>query len=62
MVSPILVNFSSRRRKKTDPLGGLEPKDLAEQAAAQKCLCDLITFAPNIFLVNSLSMLILLYP
>lgn len=50
-VSPLLVNFGSRRRKKLDPLGGLEPKDLAEQAAAQKCLCALITYAPNIFVV-----------
>ncbi|KAL5109815.1 Rho GTPase-activating protein 7 [Taenia crassiceps] len=51
-VSPLLANFGSRRRKKLDPLGGLEPKDLAEQAAAQKCLCALITYAPNIFVVT----------
>ncbi|KAL5970577.1 Rho GTPase-activating protein 7 [Taenia solium] len=51
-VSPLLANFGSRRRKKFDPLGGLEPKDLAEQAAAQKCLCALITYAPNIFVVT----------
>ncbi|VDL58771.1 unnamed protein product [Hymenolepis diminuta] len=49
--SPLLVNFSSRRRKKFDPLGGIDSKDLAEQAAAQKCLCALITYAPNIFVV-----------
>nr|CDS17234.1 rho GTPase activating protein 7 [Echinococcus granulosus] len=51
-VSPLLANFGSRRRKKLDPLGGLEPKDLAEQVAAQKCLCALITYAPSIFMVT----------
>nr|CDS31745.2 rho GTPase activating protein 7 [Hymenolepis microstoma] len=50
--SPLLVNFSSRRRKKLDSLGGMDLKDLAEQAAAQKCLCALITYAPNIFVVT----------
>ncbi|VDO03041.1 unnamed protein product [Rodentolepis nana] len=51
-VSPLLVNFSARRRKKLDSLGGMDLKDLAEQAAAQKCLCALITYAPNIFVVT----------
>ncbi|VDD76175.1 unnamed protein product [Mesocestoides corti] len=51
-VAPLLSNLGSRRRRKLDPLGGLDPKDLAEQTAAQQCLCFLITNAPHLFVVT----------
>ncbi len=50
---PLLVNFSPRRRRKVDPLGGLDAKDIAEQTAAQLCLSELISEAPNLFVVSS---------